>query len=143
MERTLGRQEWTRIQRRGYIQELGAQIGAGKRDDDPRVERAEEGALPKAVTRKYEGDRRRDRRDCGCSGPLVSALESRNGGRTEACGWFCIEKGDGGPWTPGWMGSAPLAGRPISPLTVEMGPGARVKETLDRYSLPATTAGNA
>jgi hypothetical protein len=33
--------------------------------------------------------------------------------------------------TRGRMGPTPPAGRPISPLTVEMAPGARVKETLD------------
>lgn len=73
-----------------------------------------------------EGDRRRGRWDCGCSGSL-SLLRSK----MENCGWFCIEEGSGGPSTRGRMGPTPPAGRPISPLTVEMAPGARVKETLD------------
>lgn len=87
------------------------------------------------MTRKYEGDRRRDRRDCGCSCPLVSALESGNGGRTEACAWFCIEKGDGGPWTPGMHG--PSTSIWPSDLTIDGGDGTgRPREGDARSILP-------
>jgi len=57
--------------------------------------------------------------------PVLSRFCAQNG---EAYGWFCIQEGTVGPGPRGWMGPAPPAGRPISPLTVEMAPGARVKE---------------
>lgn len=102
--RTLGSQERTRISRRGWIQALTAQIRAGKRHDETRLEGAEEGALPRGSGEEMEGDRRRDRRGRWGLRLLLSLLRSKWG----CLRLVCIGGRTVGPGPRGWMGPAPL-----------------------------------